>query len=98
MMGAVDFRHHALVEWLVARGANVNARAPAPSRHTALHSAAWNGDLPMVKLLLAAGADPAARDDEHDGTPRDWAEVAISIENNPACRVVVEYLARLESA
>jgi ankyrin repeat protein len=98
MMGAVDFQHHALVEWLVARGANVRARAFAPSRHTALHSAAWNGDLPMVKLLLAAGADPAARDDEHNGTPRDWAEVAIDIENNPACKAVVEYLAGLESA
>jgi ankyrin repeat protein len=98
MMGAVDFHHHALVEWLIARGANVNARSSAPSRHTALHSAAWNGDLPMVKLLLAAGADPAAIDDEHKGTPRDWAEVAIDIENNPACRVVVDYLGGLESA
>jgi hypothetical protein len=38
----------------------------------------------MVKMLLAAGADPAAIDDEHNGTPRDWAEVAIDIENNPA--------------
>jgi ankyrin repeat protein len=96
MMGAVDFGHHALVDWLLARGANVNARATAPSRHTPLHSAAWNGDLPMVTLLVGAGADIAARDAEHDGTPIDWAQVAINVENNPACRAVVEYLGGLE--
>jgi ankyrin repeat protein len=44
-----------------------------------LHSAAWNGDLPMVRLLVGAGADLAARDEEHDGTPLGWAEVAIDV-------------------
>jgi ankyrin repeat protein len=96
MMGAVDFGHHDLAEWLLAHGANVNARSTAKSRHTALHAAAWNGDLRMVKLLIAAGADVAARDAEHDGTPIDWAEVAVDIENNPACQNVVEYLTGLE--
>ena len=51
----------------------------------------------MVTLLVGAGADPAARDDEHDGTPVDWAEVAIDIENNPACRAVVDYLSGLQA-
>ena len=88
MMGAVDFGHHALVEWLLAHGGNVNARSTAQSRQTALHSAAWNGDLPMVQLLVGAGADVAARDEEHNGTPRDWAAVAIDIENNPKCQGV----------
>jgi hypothetical protein len=92
VMGAVDFGHVDLVEWLLARGANVNARATAKSRHTALHSAAWNGDLPMVRLLVAAGADLSARDEEHDGTALGWAEVAIDVTNNPRCREVVEYL------
>jgi hypothetical protein len=95
MMGAVGFRHHELAEWLLARGANVNARSDAPSRHTALHSAAWNGDLQMVKLLVGAGADVAALDDEHHETPRGWAETSIHVTNNPACRAVVEYLAGL---
>jgi ankyrin repeat protein len=98
MMGAVDFGHHALVEWLLAHGANVNARSPAQSRHTAVHSAAWNGDLPMVRLLVGAGADLAARDEEHDGTPLGWAEVAIDVTNNPKCREVVEYLSGLGQA
>jgi len=93
MMGAVDFRHHALVEWLLARGANVNARAEAQSHQTALHSAAWNGDLRMVQILLAAGADRTLLDDEHQGTPRQWAEVSFRVTNNPKCVEVAEYLA-----
>lgn len=92
MMGAVDFGQHALVEWLLARGANVNARADAQSRHTALHSAAWNGDLRMVQLLLAAGADPHARDAQYDGTPLGWAETSIVVSNNPQCADVVNHL------
>jgi ankyrin repeat protein len=97
MMGAVDFGHYALVRWLLKHGANVNARADAGSRATALHSAAWNGDLRMVKLLVAAGADVNARDPEHDNTPAGWAEVAIGVTNNPKCQAVAEYLSGLES-
>ncbi|MBV8580620.1 MAG: ankyrin repeat domain-containing protein [Candidatus Eremiobacteraeota bacterium] len=91
-MGAVDFGHHALVEWLIARGANVNARSDAGSYHTALHSAAWNGDLRMVQLLVEAGADVTATDEEHHNIPLGWAEVAVEVTNNPACAEVAEYL------
>jgi ankyrin repeat protein len=92
MLGAVDFGHYTLVEWLLERGANVNARAEAQSRHTALHAAAWNGDLRMVKLLVGAGADCAARDEQYDATPRGWAETSIEVSNNPDCAQVVAYL------
>jgi ankyrin repeat protein len=94
MMAAVDFRHHALVSWLLGRGANVNARSDSGSRHTALHSAAWNGDLRMVTLLVQAGADRTVRDEEHDGTPLGWAETAITVTNNLKCAEVVAYLER----
>jgi len=96
MMGAVDFGHYDLVQWLLAQGANPNARADWGSRGTALHSAAWNGDLRMVKLLVDAGADTAARDPEHNNTPAGWAEVAIEVTNNPNCRDVADYLAGLD--
>ena len=43
---------------------------------TALHEAAWDGDLDRIRALLAAGAEPTVRDDEHAGTPLDWAEYA----------------------
>ena len=95
MMGAVDFGHHDLVRWLLGKGANVNARAAAQSRQTALHSAAWNGDLDMVQLLVEAGADPAARDTEYDGTPRGWAETSVTVTNNPKCGEVAAWLAGL---
>lgn len=92
MMAAVDFGHHDLVRWLLEQGANVNARAANGSGATALHSAAWNGDLPMVRLLVAAGADVFARDLEHDNTPAGWAQVAVTVSNNPKCQDVVQYL------
>jgi len=96
MMGAVDFGHHDLVTWLLSQGANVNAHSNWGSQGSALHSAAWNGDLRMVKLLVEAGADVSARDPEHDNTPEGWAEVAIEVTNNPDCKDVADYLARLE--
>ena len=92
MMAAVGFRHHALVEWLLAHGADVNARAGAQSRQTALHSAAWNGDLEMVRMLVAAGADRSLLDEEHKNTALGWAEVSAGVTNNPQCTEVAEYL------
>ena len=58
----------------------------------ALHSAAWEGDLRMAKILVAAGADVSIRDKEHNATPAKCARVAIEVTNNPECRVVADYL------
>lgn len=96
LMGAVDFRHQALAGWLLKNGASVHARAPRPSRHTALHAAAWNGDLEMVQLLVAAGASLTECDEEHHATPLEWAETALEMRNDPHCRVVADYLAGLK--
>jgi ankyrin repeat protein len=92
LMAAVEGGHHDLAWWLLARGANVNARATTPSRQTALHSAAWNGDVRMVALLVAGGADVTARDAEHDNTPLGFAETSLEMTNNPTCADVVSYL------
>ena len=93
MMAAVDFGHGEIVDWLLAHGGPVNARADAQSRHTALHSAAWNGDLPMVKRLVAAGADVAALDAQYEGTPHGWAQTSATVTNNPRCAEVAAFLA-----
>jgi len=95
LTGAVEFKHYDLVRWLLKSGANPNARTCAESKHTALHAAAWSGDLEMVKLLIAAGADMNARDMQYDGTPLGWAEVAVDVTNNPACNKVAAYLRSL---
>jgi ankyrin repeat protein len=54
---------------LVDLGFEVNTR----HRTTALHQAALRGDLPLVKLLVELGADPAVLDTEHRSTPAGWA-------------------------
>lgn len=92
LMAAVDMRHREVVAWLLAHGARAGARARPPSRHTALHAAAWNGDAAMVELLVRHGADASARDDEHHGTPADWARVAVEDTRNQACAAVADYL------
>jgi hypothetical protein len=43
---------------------------------TALHTAAWNGDVELVRRLLELGADLDARDARFDGRPIDWARHA----------------------
>lgn len=95
LVGAVEFKHHSLVRWLLDQGADPNARANAESAHTALHSAAWNGDLPMARLLLARGANPALRDRQYDATPLGWAETSIEVTANTACRKLAGYLRSL---
>ena len=92
LIAAVDFRHHELVQWLLDKGANPSARWSMGSQGTALHSAAWNGDLRMVQLLVAAGADLNALDREHNGTAEQFARVSVEVSNNPKCAEVAEYL------
>ena len=91
-MAAVDFGHHDIVEWMLSNGANPNARHTIGSEGTALHSAAWNGDLDMVKILVGAGASTAALDEEHRNTPLGWSMVSRQVTNNPACEEVTAYL------
>jgi len=55
---------------LVGAGFDVNAA----ERETALHQAAFNGNLDMVRLLLDLGADPSITDTSFDSTPLGWAE------------------------
>lgn len=48
--------------------------------HTALHQAAWEGDLDTIQALLAAGADPSITDRRFSSTPLGWAEHAYQSE------------------
>lgn len=93
IFAAVSQGHRELAAWLLAaRDANPNARAPDRSRQTLLHEAAWSGDLELVRLLVAAGADLHAVDEEHHATPEHWAEVAVEVRKVAACQAVADWL------
>ena len=57
------------VHLLAGLGFDVNA----VRRNSALHQAAWSGDLAMVRVLLELGADPTLPDQAFNATPLGWA-------------------------
>jgi peptide-methionine (S)-S-oxide reductase len=54
-------------------GADIDAFLPVHKHATAMHQAARNGDMPMLKLLVERGASLHVRDKIWDGTPVGWA-------------------------
>ena len=56
-------RRPEIVRLLIARGAAVDGRG-SPDGHTPLHEAAFNGDLPLIRVLLEYDADRSARTGE----------------------------------
>lgn len=60
-----------MVRLLVSKGAQVNAASDRGV--TPLHLAAWDEMADVAEILLAAGADPAAKD-LHDRTPVEYAK------------------------
>ena len=63
--------HTALVEYLLQRGAAIDAKGVFGG--TALHWAAINGHRHTVDLLVAHGASLTGRDARFDAMPEDWA-------------------------
>ena len=63
------------VSLLLELGFDVNAvNRTTPLHVTALHEAAMRGNMEVIRLLTAHGADPDARDSGYDATPGGWAE------------------------
>ena len=89
---AVEHGRLPQVRKLLKAGADVNSRSPSGSGGTLLHNAAFDGNLAMVKLLVAKGADLNALDREHGNTPAGWARFALKAFNRHSCKAVAEYL------
>src|SRR5688572_26884773 len=83
--------HAAIVEALLAAGADVDAREGC-SGTTALHWAAEAGQLEVTERLLAAGATSGVRDDWHALTPHDWAVIVVHAPHLHADRPAVAQL------
>ena len=65
----------AAVALLIELGFDVNATdRESPLHVTALHEAAMRGSMPIIRLLVAHGADPTIRDSGYEATPAGWAE------------------------
>jgi hypothetical protein len=65
-------RHKEAVDFLLEKDGNWNMTGV--NNGTALHRAAWDGDLEMVKRLVARGADIHNRDNPFNSTPLSWAQ------------------------
>jgi ankyrin repeat protein len=70
---ACEFGRKAVVDFLLQRGMEVDAKLSQDGQETGLHWAAYQGHADVVNLLLEHGAPVDAKDDNHDGTPLDWA-------------------------
>jgi hypothetical protein len=68
---AVELRRPNAIRVLTTLGFDLDA-----GPRTALHEAAYNGQLEITQLLVSLGADPFRRDTEYDGTALNWAEHA----------------------
>ncbi|MGC7198583.1 ankyrin repeat domain-containing protein, partial [Mycobacteroides abscessus subsp. massiliense] len=64
---------------LVPRTFPVDVNARDKDGATALHEAAWTGDLVLIGRLLDAGADPTITDLRYGSTPLEWAEHAYQL-------------------
>jgi ankyrin repeat protein len=95
---AIEQNRVTQVRKFLSAGTDVNLRFSSGAQHTLLHAAAWNGHLPIAKLLVARGADLYALDREHESTPADWARFALEAFNRKPCGAVAEYLEGLMNA
>ena len=80
-----------VIEMLIARGADVNARGSAGQ--TPLHLCS---DPEIARILVEAGADTEATDDEHGTTPLVWAKVGVEIyPDSPGRAELIAYLSEV---
>lgn len=81
-----------MAEWLLERGADINAIAEVyQCPATALHFTVENKPAERIRWLLNHGADPAIRDGKFDSDARGWASF---IGRDEIVRIIDEHLAR----
>ena len=89
-VAAIESGKPNVVKWLISRGVDVTM--PDEKNTTFLHLAAFAGNLEIVKLLVRAGADVRAEDDQYGATPANWAKYAADNLPRDSCVEVAIYL------
>ncbi|HEU4994278.1 MAG TPA: ankyrin repeat domain-containing protein [Gemmatimonadaceae bacterium] len=64
--------HPTIVDYLLEKDGNWNMIGV--NNGTAMHRAAWSGDLPMIQRLITRGADISNRENPFNSTPLSWAQ------------------------
>jgi ankyrin repeat protein len=83
-----------MAEWLLARGADINAIAEVyQCPATALHFAVENKPPERIRWLLDQGADPGIRDGKFDSDVRGWATF---LGRDEIVRIIDEHLSSIE--
>ena len=72
MLFAYVRQQHDAVDFLLEKDGNWNVIGV--NNGAALHRAAWDGDLAMVRRLVAKGADMSNRNNPFNSTPLSWAQ------------------------
>lgn len=79
---ASEFASGEVIEQLIQKGASVHVRddpktsVDSTSGYTALHAAAWRGNVSAAAVLMRHGANVQAREERYRGTPAGWADFA----------------------
>lgn len=83
LMMACWYDRRDVIAFLLDSGVEIGARAQGEG-HTALHIAAYQGNRPLVELLLRRGAPVNVADDTYGTPPLVWALHAWLVENRDA--------------
>ena len=73
---AVLNNHFAVADFLLAHGADVNARWSSHEPASILHELVWHKNYEAMQFLIDRGIDMTIRDHRWDGTAEGWAAVA----------------------
>jgi ankyrin repeat protein len=96
LLAAIASGDAKVVKWVLSRDVDVNEPS-SDGGSTPLHQAAFAGNMGIVKLLVKAGANVHAEDDQYNSTPSGWAQYAATHLNRAECVEITGYLDDLMS-
>jgi ankyrin repeat protein len=90
LKAAIEAQQEKIIRWILNTGKDINE--PDAQGISPLHTAAWQGNLEIVKMLVKAGANLFDKDAEHDAMSAQWARHNLQTHNKKSCEAVAEFL------